>query len=156
MNLQKRSAVQVIIVCMFTAITFSCKKSGTEENTPACELSLSSVSGIYHLTKAEKVAFSSGDATDITSSISSCELNAAYELNLNGTATYTENASCTGSGSGTWTAGNGAVSFNFTSGNGSRINSTSLVSWNCTTLVVITSTPSTLFNYRYTLTRLSR
>lgn len=152
----KKYTGSLILLCMLCSAFFSCKKSNTETGNTGCEVSVSSLAGKYRLTKAERVAFTSGTATDITSTISNCELTAEYNFDTNGTATYTESSACTGSGSGTWRIEGGDIVIEFTSGNGSRVNSTSVVSWNCATLVLITRTPATIYNYRYTLSRLSR
>ena len=152
-NNRKYSGTLILLSLLFSAF-YSCKKSTTKN--PACDVSVSSIAGKYYLAKAEKVAFSSGAATDITSTLSNCELTAEYNFDMNGTATYIESAVCTGGGSGTWKIENGNIVINYTSGNGSRLNTTSIVSWDCSKLVLITSTPSTLYNYRYTLSRLSR
>lgn len=131
-----------------TFLLFSCKKN----DTPVCETNMASMAGSYHLTKFERVAFSTGIPQDVTGTLSSCELSAVYNLNPDSTATYSEGGSCTGSGSGNWQYSTNFI-FSFKSGNGVRLNTAFFYSWNCTNLVVMTAYPSTVSNDRYTLTR---
>lgn len=153
MNRYRTFVASLILAGSLPALLLSCKKSNTPDPVP-CQLSVSAMTGTYQLIKAEKVAFAGGAATDITSSLSACELNAEYQFNAGGSALYTETSPCTGSGSGTWRIEDSKLIVDYTSGNGARINSTTVVSWDCSQLVLITSTPSTLYNYRYTLRKI--
>jgi Lipocalin-like domain len=112
------------------------------------------IAGRYKLTKLESVSYNTGAAQDITSMLTSCELLSIYNFNADGTATYTEVTNCNGSGSGTWNLSEAGLNTSFTTGSGNRISLTSIVSWDCTNLVLITRLPSVTYNYRYTLTKL--
>ena len=107
----------------------------------------------YQLTKFESVLYNTGAAQDVTSTLTNCELSGIYHFNIDGTAAYTESTNCSGSGSGTWSLSNSLYTL-FTSGDGNRISSTSITSWDCTNLVLITMFPSVTYNYRFTLTKL--
>ena len=85
-NNRKYSGTLILLSHIFCILFL--QKSTTKN--PACDVSVSSIAGKYYLAKAEKVAFSSGAATDITSTLSNCELTAEYNFDMNGTATYTE------------------------------------------------------------------
>ena len=129
----------------------SCKKSN--EVVPVCDISMGEVAGNYNLVKVESVQYSTGLATDITSTLPSCELSGIYIFNTDSTASYTELSNCSGSSSGTWEISNLWLYTDFASGDGSRISPTLIESWNCSTLVLITRYPSTAYNYRFTLSR---
>jgi len=117
---------------------------------------MTSFAGTYALTKYEQVTFSTGNAQDLTSTLSNCELSAIYKLNNDSTAIYTEPGTCTGSGTGNWIGSNSGISISFASGNGIKVNNTILISWNCKDLVLMTTYPNTVYNNRYTLSRLQR
>ena len=114
--------------------------------------STTQIVGSYHLTKFESVSFNTGAAQDLTPTLTNCELSGIYYFKTDGTATYAE-SNCSNIASGTWNLSNGSLYTLFTSGDGNRISSTSITSWDCTNLVLLTSFPSVEFNYRYTLTK---
>lgn len=140
-----------ILLLFLATIVLCCKKS---TKPVVCETTTASITGSYHLTKYERVIYATGIPQDMTNTLSACELNAVYKLNADSTAIYTENGSCTGSGTGNWRLYNGSsFVFNFKSGNGMRLNTGMFNSWDCTNLVLMTAYPSTISNDRYTLTR---
>lgn len=139
----------IYFLLIYGLTLFSCKKN----EIPGCELTTSNVAGSYHLTKVEEVLNPSGIATDMTSTLSSCERSAIYNFKSNGSATYTVNSGCSGQGSGTWAINEGRFSTSLSSGNEWRIGSTAFVSWDCNHLVLITLYPTSVSNNRYTLTK---
>ena len=137
-------------IVLLTSLLFSCNKSTVK----VCEKTIAGITGTYKLTKFELVSFDTGQAQDVTNTLSPCELSGIYDLRVDKTASYTEMANCTGNGTGTWGLTEGGILYtSFASGNGSRISNTSIVSWDCIHLVLITHFPSVVNNNRYTLTR---
>ena len=128
----------------------SCKKKDTD----TCEITMAEIAGSYQLTKFESVSYNTGAAQDLTSTLPSCELSGIYNFKTDSTATYTELTNCNGSGNGTWSLSDAGLYTSFTSGNGNRISSTSITSWDCTNLVLMTRFPSVPYNYRFTFTKL--
>ena len=114
---------------------------------------MAEIAGRYKITKLESVSYNTGAAQDITSTLTNCELLSIYNFNAGGTATYTELTGCNGSGSGTWNVSETGLYTSFTTGGGNRISLTSILSWDCISLVLITRWPSVTYNYRYTLTK---
>lgn len=140
-----------LALCVFSAVIVAgCKKENT---STVCETNMHAVAGMYHLTKMEQVAYSTGIATDVTSTLSSCDLQAVYQLKTDSTITYTEALPCSSNGSGHWQLGNNNISISLSPCNGSRLNISFFSSWNCSSLVLVTAFPSALYNYRYTLTK---
>ena len=140
----------LFIPVLLTSLLLSCKK----DNIKTCQKTVPGIAGIYKITKFESVAFSTGQAQDNTSGLTTCELSGIYELRSDNTARYSEITNCNGSGSGTWGLTEGGILYtSFASGSGGRISGTFIESWDCNNLVVITRFPSALNNYRYTLTR---
>ena len=144
-NMKIFSFSVLIVICIV-----SCKKK--DVNT--CHINMTEIAGSYKVTKLESVSYNTGAAQDLTSTLTSCELLGIYNFNADSTATYTELANCNGSGSGTWNLSEGGLYTDFTTGSGNRISLTSIVSWDCANLVLITRWPSVVYNYRYTLTKL--
>ena len=143
--------MKIFFFCiLITTCVASCKKNHVD----TCLINLAQIAGSYKLTKLETVSYSTGAASDITSSLSSCDLLSIYNFRADGTATYTELANCNGSGSGTWSLSETELFTYFTTGSGNRINLTSIVSWDCANLVLITRWPSVAYNYQYILTRI--
>ena len=128
----------------------SCKK----KDVSTCDITMPEIAGNYKLIKFESVSYATGSATDLTSTLTSCELSGIYNFNIDSTAIYTELTNCNGSGNGTWKVSETWLYTAFTSGDGNRISSTLIESWNCSTLVLITRYPSVTYNYRFTLRRL--
>jgi len=114
---------------------------------------MASISGNYKFTKLEKVAYSTGETQDITSTLTSCDLSGIYTFKTDSTVTYTESTNCNGNGIGTWNLPGTFMYTTFASGNGNRINATLIESWNCFNLVLLTRYPSVTYNYRFTLAR---
>lgn len=139
-----------ILLVLVIPACLSCKK----EKTTACEISMAAIAGSYKEIKFESVAYATGAATDLTSTVSACELSGIYTFRPDSTATYTEPGSCTGSGSGTWETPGTWMTTSFTSGSGNRIRGTFIESWDCSLLVLITRYPSVDHNFRFTLSRL--
>ncbi len=118
-----------------------------------CAITMAAIAGSYRLAKYELVSYNTGAAQDLTSTLNSCQLSGIYNFNIDSTAAYTELNNCSGSGSGRWGLSGTSFYTSFTSGEGSRINLTSITSWDCTSLVLTTSFPSAVSNIRYTLTK---
>jgi hypothetical protein len=114
---------------------------------------MAQIAGTYQLTKFQSVSYNNGATQDLTSTLTNCELSGIYHFKTDGTATYTESINCSSIANGTWNLSNGSLYTLFTSEDGNRISSTSITSWDCTNLVLLTSFPSVEFNYRYTLTK---
>ena len=140
-----------IVAVIIIIIAASCKKSTTPAN---CELTTDAFAGMYKITKRESVAYTSGVATDQTVLLTDCVLSGIYDFRTDGTVTYTENGTCTGSGNGTWSISNTNLITSFVSGNGGTISQAQYTqSWDCTKIVLMTAYPSVVANDRYTLTR---
>lgn len=137
-----------LLSLVITTIT-ACKKN----ESPACHITMTEIAGTYKFTKLEKVAYSTGDAQDITSTLSACELSGIYVFYTDSTATYTELPNCNGSGSGTWNIPGTWMNTTFSPGNGNRINGTFIENFDCNNLVLITRYPSVTYNFRITLSR---
>ncbi len=114
---------------------------------------MAEIAGSYHLTKFESVSYNTGAAKDNTSSLTSCELSDIYTFHADSTAAYSELTDCNNNGSGGWGVSNATLYTSFTSGTGNRISGTSITSWDCSNLVLLTRFPSVDSNYRFTLTR---
>jgi hypothetical protein len=149
---QMKAYISILLLCH---LLFSCNKSGDTGAAALthCDLSMITLAGNYQLTRLEQVAYATGIATDVTGSLTDCELPGIYNFKPDSTATYTEPAGCNGNGTGKWSIAENILTLSFSSGNATRLNFTTLVSWNCSNLVLITHYPSTLFNNRYTLTK---
>ena len=137
--------ISLVITCIV-----SCKK----KDVTTCDITMSEIAGNYKLTKLESVSYSTCAAQDLTSTLTSCELSGIYNFNTDSTATYSELVNCNGSGSGNWKLSETWLYTSFTSGNGNRISSTLIESWNCSNFVLMTRYPSVNYNYRFTLRRL--
>lgn len=140
--------MRILIFLFASLLCFSCKKHGD------CTMNMNSIAGTFKEVKMESVAFGSSIFTDVTSTLPSCELSGVYRLSADSTFTYTEPGTCKGSGSGTWEISDSWLYLSFTSGSGTRISGTSINSWDCSSLVLLTRYPSANFNYRITLHRL--
>lgn len=143
----------IIVFLLLNVSLLSCKKNYTttvSAVTTVCENTVPAIAGIYKLTKFEVVAYATGQSQDVTATLTSCELSGVYNFRTDNTASYTEMAGCTGNGSGTWSLTEGGILF---TSFGNRISNTSIVSWDCIHLVLITHFPSVISNNRYTLTR---
>ena len=134
---------------LLTVFIASCKK----EETRTCKKNMKSIAGRYKLSKVELVSYKTGEAQDVTSTLSNCDLSGIYIFNTDNTTTYAEMGNCSGSGSGTWGLSGGNLFTSFENGNGNKISPTSIVSWDCTNLVLITRFPTVEYNNRYTLTK---
>ncbi len=141
----KTSITTLLLITFF----FSCKKN----NTGACEETMSSIAGRYKISKFELVSYNTGQSQDVTSTLTACQLSGVFNLRADGTVSYTESADCKNNGSGTWSVSDHTISASFDSGNNVLIEASHIVSWDCTSLVVITLFPSVANNNRYTLTR---
>jgi hypothetical protein len=137
------------LLSLFITCFLSCKK----KEATTCEITMTEIAGHYKFTKLEKVSYGTGEAQDITSTLTSCELSGTYTFNIDSTATYSESGNCNGSGTGTWDLPGTWMYTAFTLGNGNRINATFIESWDCSNLVLITRYPSVNYNFRTTLTR---
>ena len=135
----------------------SCKKQKEDSSANTgnnCEISMTSVASRYKMTKLEYVSYNTGAAQDMTSLLSSCDLSGVYVFRTDSTATYFEAANCTGSsGDGSWKLEGTWLLTDFNTGNGYKVGLTTVESYDCKHLVVITRFPSVEYNYRYTLTR---
>jgi hypothetical protein len=142
----------LLAAVLLITLLFSCRKNGVlcKEPPEVCERTVPGIAGNYKLTKFELVSFSTGQAQDVTATLTACELSGIYDLRIDRTANYTEMANCNGSGTGTWDLTDGGV---LITSFWTRIRNTSIVSWDCTNLILITHFPSVLNNNRYTLTR---
>jgi hypothetical protein len=140
----------VCISLLAIIIIASCKK----KDIATCETTMAEIAGNYKLSKLEKVYYNPDAIQNVTNTLTPCELSAVYVLKTDSTAVYTEPGTCTGNSTGSWyTQGAGMFIF-FSSGNGSKINSASFTSWDCTSLVLTTMYPTVAYNYRYTLSKL--
>jgi hypothetical protein len=134
---------------LLIAFIGSCKKNGAA----ICEQNMAGIAGKYKITRLEHVSYNTGAAQDATSTLTSCELSGTYTLRADGNATFAESINCNGSGNGTWDLSGGHFYISLNAGDGNQIGLTSVVSWDCTDLVLITQFPSVDSNYRFTLTR---
>ena len=128
---------------------FSC----TRNHITSCQITMDDIAGKYKITKLESVAYSTGDAQDITSTLTTCERAGIYTFNTDSSAAYIEPNNCTGSGTGKWYTSNMWFYISLTPSDASRIGSTLIEKWDCSNLVLITRYPSVNFNNRYTLTK---
>jgi hypothetical protein len=142
----------LIALVVAIALLISCKEKSITDPAP-CELTMQLFAGNYKITKLEKVYYATGIAEDITSSLTSCDLTALYNFKIDSTAAYSVGASCTGNTTGTWNISNANFNCSFASSQANRISNTTKVSWDCSKLVLITSFPSVVYNFRYTLSR---
>lgn len=118
-----------------------------------CATTMAAIAGRYHITKLEQVAFTTGVAQNITSTLTTCQLSDVYSFYIDSTATYTPLPGCGTNESGRWSVDNGYVSISFDPGNAHILSLTAFVSWDCSKLVMITLYPNAVSNNRYTLTK---
>ena len=129
--------------------------AGCRKKTDNCHDTIADIAGQYKLTKLEQVVPSTGMAQDITAALSSCQLSGTYTLMADNTINFAEPANCTESGNGRWSVEYGNFISMFSSGGGRLAGLlTSIVTWDCKTLVLITHYPDASTNDRFTLTRL--
>jgi hypothetical protein len=140
----------IILIVLVAFSSISCQK----EKAATCEITMENIAGSYKETKFESVSYTTGVATDLTSTLSGCELSGIYTFKIDGTATYTELVNCAGNGNGTWETPGTWMYTLFSSGTGNRISGTLIENWDCSNLVLITRFPSVAHNYRITLSRL--
>jgi hypothetical protein len=57
---------------------------------------MTDIAGNYKKTKFESVSSSTGEAQDLASTLTSCELSGIYNLNPHSSATYSELVNCNG------------------------------------------------------------
>jgi hypothetical protein len=143
------TSIKNLVVAIFLILVFGCKKHKPVD----CSETMNGIAGRYKITKIESVSYSTGSAQDRTTILTACQRTATYIFRPDGTATYTETGSCSGSGNGTWNFSNRNFNASFNSGHPILVYPTVLVSWDCTNLALITTFPTVDSNYRFTLTR---
>ncbi len=140
---------KIILSLVVASIAFaSCKKDKTVN--PTCESTVLGIAGAYKITKV--VASPSGlGPIDITATYLSdaCTASGVYQLNAaDSSVTYSQTASCLGSGSGSYNVVGSAITIE-SSGNGDDFAGT-ISSWNCTDLVIRDLTSGTTLDYTLT------
>lgn len=135
-------------------LIITCLASCHKKETTNCETDITQIAGSYQLTKLEKVYYSTGAVQDVTNTLTSCQLSGIYHLNANSTAVYTEEATCTGSGTGTWRLEGTTPYIYFNTGFGGWINSAPFQQWDCNQMIFMTYYPTIEYNCRFTLSRL--
>jgi len=139
---------------LLPVILFMGVLSGCHKSTESCEQTMSAIAGQYKITRYERVTYGTGAVQDVTFYLTGCQLSGIYTLSADSTIIYQEQSNCTDSGAGRWRIESGGFYTEFNSGGGRNINLTTIVSWDCTNLVLISHYPNANFNDRFTLTRL--
>ena len=126
----KRTSLILLALAIFV---ISCKK---DDAPKVCASTVAEIAGSYKITKV-MATISGVGTTDITSTALSnaCRQSGVYQLNADRTLIYSENASCSSSGSGSWNVS--ADSSITVSHNGGGLDFEGKVkSFNCTNLVI--------------------
>lgn len=131
--------VSVVLLCLFT----SCKKD--ENSNTNCDKTMANIAGSYGIIKLEVGA--GGIFQDATNQLDACELDDKIVLNANGTSAYQDaGVACSPSGNsaGTWSiSAAGKMTIDDGSGSASDISSADITSFDCSTLVLTGTDPST-------------
>ncbi len=126
----KRTSLILLALSIFA---FSCKK---DDAPKVCATTIADIAGSYKITKV-MATISGFGTTDITATAlpDACRQSGVYQLNADRTLIYSENASCSSSGSGSWNLS--ADSSITISHNGGGLDFDGKVkSFNCTNLVI--------------------
>ncbi len=115
---------KILLTLFIGAVLFTgCKKDDDND----CAETVAAIAGSY---KISKVTLS---GSDVTAGLDNCQKSGVLALNANGTLTYTETASCSGDGTGTWSMTGNNIMISH-SGAGSDYEGT--VSNNCSNIVI--------------------
>lgn len=120
------------LIALFAVAAFaSCKKS---KDSVTCEVSVAGIAGNYKITKVIAYFPSPLPDQDITASyLTDCDKSGVYQLKSDKTITYTETASCSNDGTGTWDVVSGKLTINSP---GQAFTDLPVSGWDCGTLVV--------------------
>ena len=124
---------KIFLSLLVVATIASCKKSGEDIS---CDVSLAGIAGSFRITKVVLSVPAIPDQ-DYTSTYlpDACSQSNIYQLKADGTVVYTENTSCGGNGTGTWSLSGGNITINH-SGSGYDFNATPVSGWDCGTLTL--------------------
>ena len=120
------------LIALFAVAAFaSCKKS---KDSVTCEVSVAGIAGNYKITKVIAYFPSPLPDQDVTASIlDDCDKSGVYQLKSDKTITYTETASCSNDGTGTWDVVSGKLTINSPA---QAFTDLPVSGWDCGTLVV--------------------
>lgn len=131
MAFMKKYSILLLTAGLLLAGFNSCKKASTDDEDDDCEISVTSVAGVYKLVSSKDITNAGSEVDMLHINYDDCELDDTNELKADGTFVYTDaGVSCSPSGStsGTWSI----------SGQTLRLNAgfSNIESFNCRDLVV--------------------